>query len=173
VNVVPKSFDNCGEGVDADDFRAVMSQFVTGVTVVTISCADGPHGTTVNAFTSLSLNPPMVLVCLRGDGRSAATLQRSGYFGVSILGHEQLPVGRLFATGGRPSGEAGFADVPHRMGVTGVPLLDGAVAHIECQVSERIIAGDHVVFLGQVLEVATGTAGEPLAFHRGRFLSVA
>lgn len=154
------------------DFRGIMGRFVTGVTVVTVTGQDGPFGITVNAFTSLSLNPPMVLVCLRQDGRSARALHTSEYFGVSILGHGQLPVGRLFATGARPIGEEAFAEVPHRIGISGVPLLDGSIAHLECKVTDRISAGDHVIVLGAVVNIAAGTDVKPLAFHCGKFLSV-
>lgn len=158
---------------DSTQFRAVMSRFVTGVTVVTVRDRIGPHGATVNSFTSLSLDPPMILVCLRGRGRSAAALRRNRAFGVSILGADQEDLGRFFARPDRPSGADAFDPVPHRLGDGGVPLIAGAAAQLECRVAQRIRAGDHVMCIGEVLAVHVDAAVDSLAFHRGRFLSVA
>jgi len=158
---------------DPADFRAVLGRFVTGVTVVTVRDRQGPHGVTVNSFTSLSLDPPMILVCLRRTGRSAATLRRSAHFGVSILGAEQEDLGRFFARADRPSGAGAFDDVPHRAGIDGVPLIQGAAAQLECRVRQRIRAGDHLMYVGEVVGLHVDGAVDSLAFHRGRFLSVA
>jgi len=155
-----------------DEFRAVMGRFITGVTVVTLLAPDGPHGTTVNSFSSVSLDPPMVLICLRRDARTALALENSGHFAVNILAQHQQALGRLFATMSRPSGSAAFADIAHRTGVTGVPLLDGSVAHIECVAAGRLRAGDHTIFMGEVVAVAAHEDIGPLAFHRGKFLAV-
>jgi flavin reductase (DIM6/NTAB) family NADH-FMN oxidoreductase RutF len=160
-------------GVGASEFRTVMGRFVTGVTVVTVRDGQGPHGVTVNSFTSLSLEPPMILVCLRRTGRSAAALRRSEHFGVSILGAEQEPLGRFFARTDRPSGSDAFDRVAHRTGIGGVPLIDGAAAQLECQVRQRIRAGDHLMYVGEVVGLQVDGDVDSLAFHRGRFLSVA
>ena len=161
-----------GRDFSPDEFRAVMGRFITGVTVVTLLGADGPHGTTVNSFSSVSLDPPMVLICLRRDARTARALENSEHFAVNILAQHQLTLGRLFASRSRPSGTAAFADIAHRTGVTGVPLLDGSVAHIECVSAGRLRAGDHTIFMGEVVAVAAPEDTGPLAFHRGQFLAV-
>ncbi len=161
------------EAFNATEFRTVMGRFVTGVTVVTLRDRLGPHGATVNSFTSLSLDPPMILVCLRGRGRSAAALRRSEHFGVSILGADQEELGRFFARSDRPGGADAFARIPHRIGSGGVPLIVGAAAQLECQVRQRIRAGDHVMCVGEVLGVRVDGEVDSLAFHRGRFLAVA
>lgn len=155
------------------EFRNVMGRFVTGVTVVTVHDRQGPHGVTVNSFTSLSLEPPMILVCLRRTGRSAAALRRSARFGVSILGADQEQLGRFFARAERPSGPDAFAQVPHRTGEGGVPLIEGAAAQLECLVRQRIGAGDHLMYVGEVVALQVDGGVNSLAFHRGRFLSVA
>lgn len=160
-------------GVETGEFRSVMGRFVTGVTVVTVLDRTGPHGITVNSFTSLSLDPPMIMVCLRRAGRGAAVLRRSAHFGVSILGAHQEPLGRLFARADRPAGAAAFDDVPHRTGIGGVPLIDGAAAQLECRVHQRIRAGDHLMCLAEVVGLHVDSAVDALAFHRGRFLAVA
>jgi flavin reductase (DIM6/NTAB) family NADH-FMN oxidoreductase RutF len=161
------------DGFGPTEFRNVMGRFVTGVTVVTVRDSDGPHGVTVNSFTSLSLEPPMILVCLRRTGRSAAALRRTAHFGVSILGADQEQLGRFFARADRPSGAGAFDQVPHRAGRGGVPLIDGAAAQLECLVRQRIRAGDHLMYVGEVLGLQVDGAVDSLAFHRGRFLSVA
>lgn len=155
------------------EFRTVMGRFVTGVTVVTVRDRQGPHGVTVNSFTSLSLEPPMIGVCLRRTGRSAATLRRSAHFGVSILGADQEQLGRYFARHDRPSGPDAFEQVPHRTGSGGVPLIEGAAAQLECVVRQRIGAGDHLMYVGEVVGLRVDGDVDSLAFHRGRFLTVA
>lgn len=155
------------------EFRSVMGRFVTGVTVVTVPDLDGPHGVTVNSFTSLSLDPPLIGVCVRRAGRSAAALRRSTHFGVSILGSGQEELGRFFARADRPSGPAAFARVPHRIGLAGLPLIEGAAAQLECLVRQRIRAGDHLMYVGEVVGLRLDGTVDSLAFHRGRFLSVA
>jgi flavin reductase (DIM6/NTAB) family NADH-FMN oxidoreductase RutF len=150
-----------------------MGRFVTGVTVVTVRDRTGPHGVTVNSFTSLSLDPAMIMVCLRRAGRGADLLRRTAHFGVSILGADQEPLGRFFARAGRPAGPGAFDDVPHRSGIDGVPLIEGAAAQLECRVRQRIRAGDHLMYVGEVVGLHVNGAVDSLAFHRGRFLAVA
>ncbi|MFH8366951.1 flavin reductase family protein [Streptomyces sp. NPDC018031] len=161
--------------VDTQRFRHVMGQFLTGVTVVTARGEDGPHGTTVNSFTSLSLEPPLILICLRDGSRTAAVVSAAGAFTVNILGRGQAELGARFATSGRRSGAAAFADVPHRTGATGAPILAGTLGHLDCAVTGTVPAGDHTIFIAEVLDldaVAEPAESHPLAFHRGRFLTV-
>ena len=161
--------------VTPDDrrFRDVFGHFATGVTIITAMDGDEPVGMAANSFTSLSLEPPMILVCLRRTGRSAAAMRRSAHFGVSILGADQEQLGRFFARADRPSGADAFDQVPHRAGRGGVPLIEGAAAQLECLVRQRIRAGDHLMYVGEVVGLQVDGAVDSLAFHRGRFLSVA
>ena len=142
-----------------------MGQFATGVTVVTTRDASGqPLGLTVSAFCSVSLEPPLVLVCI--DHRSEANrgLRESGLFGVSVLGEHQEEVSRRFAAPGADKLEGfAFLDGPH-----GLPLVPGAVAHLECSVRSFHDEGDHAVWVGEVLGAAA-QPGRPLIHHGGGY----
>lgn len=135
--------------VDQDGYRAAMSRFATGVTVVT---APGryPHAMTANAVASVSLDPPILLVCVEQDARLHDPLLAGGRFGVSILGDDQARISDWLATRGRPL--IGQLDqVPTDAGpVLGVPLVRGALASFECEVDAAHPAGDHTVVLGAV-----------------------
>jgi flavin reductase (DIM6/NTAB) family NADH-FMN oxidoreductase RutF len=153
--------------------RQIMSRFVTGVTVVTISGPEGPHGTTVNSFTSVSLDPALVLVCLKNDSSTARLIEQVGSYAINILSHAQQDLGTHFARGDR-YGKAGiFEQISQPSDVTGSPLLDGAVAHIDCRLSDVLPGGDHTIFIGEVVDLAEGADHTPLAFHRGQFLRLA
>jgi flavin reductase (DIM6/NTAB) family NADH-FMN oxidoreductase RutF len=142
-----------------------MGQFATGVTVVTTRDAAGrPLGLTVSAFCSVSLDPPLVLVCI--DHRSDANrgVRESGRFAVSVLGEPQEEVSRRFAAAGAGKLEGfSFLDGP-----LGLPLVPGAVAHVVCRVRSFHDEGDHAVWVGEV-ERTTAHAGAPLVHHAGRY----
>ena len=159
--------------VTSDEFRAIMGRFVTGVTVVTMRDEAGPHGATVNSFTSLSLDPALVLVCLVNQSRSSRIISTSGAFAVNILSNAQQDLGRRFARAGRAQGADAFEGVAYRDGATGSPLLAGSVAQIDCMLSTAVPAGDHTIFIGEVVGLGEGTDHGPLAFHRGQFLPLA
>jgi flavin reductase (DIM6/NTAB) family NADH-FMN oxidoreductase RutF len=138
-----------------------MGRFATGVTVVTTVERDVVHGMTANSFLSVSLRPPLVLVSL-GRCRMNEMLCRTERYGVSILGHDQEHLAAHFAAQ-KPSPVA-----PSFTWENGVPLLDGALAHVVCQVVDSHRAGDHVLWIGQV-EHLHHREGEPLLFYTGRF----
>jgi flavin reductase (DIM6/NTAB) family NADH-FMN oxidoreductase RutF len=141
--------------------------------VVTATGRHGPHGVTVNAFTSLSLDPPMILVCLDATGRSAEILADAGHFAVNILATGQSRVATWFASKQRPAGAAGFLEVPHRRGVTGAPLLTGAAAHLDCVLNRWVPAGDHVIFIGTVVDLSVPRPdAAALAFYQGRMYAI-
>jgi flavin reductase (DIM6/NTAB) family NADH-FMN oxidoreductase RutF len=147
--------------VDPADFRRALCQFAAGVTVVTSRDAQGRSlGLTVTAFASVSLDPPLVLVCV--DHRSEAHIgfRHAGLFGVSILAEGQAEVSRRFAVGGA----AKFKGLEMAKGSTGVPLIPGALAHLECRVSGTHVAGDHTIYVGEVLS-AQARPGRPLLYH--------
>jgi len=151
--------------VDADLFRSVLGRFASGVTVVSARDHAGlDHGMTVSAFASVSLDPPMVLACVDHASSMFAVLMAVEHFGVSILSSSQEPLSRHFAD----TASDRWAGVRAERGATGVPLVIGAVAHLECTVAARHRAGDHTIFVGRVEHAAIG-AGHPLIYYRSGY----
>jgi flavin reductase (DIM6/NTAB) family NADH-FMN oxidoreductase RutF len=147
-----------------------MGSFPTGVTVVTVACDDGNmHGVTVNSFSSVSLNPTLVLVCLDATSRTVGRIARAGVFGISVLSTGQQDIARWFANPERPAGQAMFDGVPVESGVTGCPVLAGAAASFECWQRQSYRAGDHLIVLGEVVALAHRPQLEPLVFHAGTY----
>jgi flavin reductase (DIM6/NTAB) family NADH-FMN oxidoreductase RutF len=145
-------------------FRDVISRFASGVTVITTTAGDSDHGTTASAVSSLSMDPPMLLICLNRTSDTQAAILESGVFGVNILAEDQGHVAYQFAKKGQDK----FAGVGIRRGRTGIPLVEGALAHLECEVEETVTGGTHTVFLARVKDAA-GKEGAPLTYFRGRF----
>lgn len=153
------------EGVGFDAFCELFSGVPTAVTVVTARNGDvGPHGTTVSAFCSLSLSPPLVLVALDRSSDLLALLETQGRFGVNVLAVGQEEVG----TGCARKGPEKLAGVEWRYD-DGLPRIDGSAAWLACEVADLISGGDHVIVVGLVSACDTGD-GEPLVYHRRRFL---
>lgn len=156
--------------VDTTLLRRAFGTFATGVTVVTVG-GEHPHGMTANAFSSVSLDPPLLLVCVDKGALMHEILPAAGGFAVNVLGGDQEQVARHFASRHRPTGIAQFEDVDWRPGGwTGAPLLEDAVARFECRPHSSYEAGDHTIFVGELLSVDTSARQEPLMFHAGRFL---
>ena len=149
------------------EFRQVLGHFATGVTIVTTCDEDGhPKGFTANAFTSLSLNPPMVLICVDQKSQTHPVLQAPGaVFTVNILTQRQEALSRVFAS----KREDKFESVPYRIGLTGAPILDDVLAFLECRVVDRLASGDHTIIVGEVHDLGTNTAGEALLYYRGNY----
>jgi flavin reductase len=148
--------------------REVMSSFATGITVLT-SAGEHCHGMTANAFSSVSLDPPMVLCCIARTAQMHEAILRSRQFGVNVLSAGQEHLARYFASRDRPRGIAQFNAVdwfPGRR--TGAPLLGDALAWLECEVAQVYHGGDHSIFLGTVLDAAR-RPGEALLFFGGGF----
>jgi flavin reductase len=159
--------------VDVSAFRKAMGSFPTGVTVVTVACGDGDmHGVTVNSFSSVSLDPMLVLVCLNETSRAVDQIERAGAFGVSVLSAGQQDISRWFANRHRPAGSAMFDGVPLEPGVTGCPVLAGAAASFECWQRHSYRAGDHLIVLGEVVALVHRPQLEPLIFHAGTYKSL-
>ena len=147
--------------VDPADFRSALGQFAAGVTVVTTRDEQGRSlGLTVTAFAAVSLEPPLVLVCVDHRSETHAGFRHAGLFGVSILAEGQEEVSRRFAGGGAGK----FKGVDLEKGETGVPLIPGALAHLECRVSATHLAGDHTIYVGEVVS-ARVRPGRPLLYH--------
>ncbi|MDN5724992.1 MAG: flavin reductase family protein [Propionibacteriales bacterium] len=152
-----------------DRLRRTMAEFLTGVTVVTTTGLTVPHAMTANAVTSVSLSPPLVLVCVAHRASFHTAVIASGVWAVSMLSAEQSAVARHFATSGRDL-ITQFDQVPTFLGATGAPVLSEANAWLEARTQQVHEAGDHSIVVGEV--VATGvksvTSG-PLAYHRGSY----
>lgn len=147
-----------------DEFREVMAGVCTPVSVVTVLAADGrPHGTTVSAFTSLSMAPPMTLVSLDRGSDLLAIVRVTGRFGINVLGIEQSAVARRFAAKGADK----FTGVPWDLH-TDVPHLSGSGGFLACAVADLVDGGDHVIVLGDVV-AAEATPGRPLTYHSRMF----
>jgi flavin reductase len=157
------------EAFTSKDFRSTVGSFATGVTVVTTRGEEHAYGMTANAFSSVSLDPPLVLVCVIHPSEGAEHIQRNACFAVNILHAEQEPISRYFASRDRPRGRDAFREVSHRLGVSGSPIIDGAVGYLDCRLDATHEAGDHLIFIGEVLEVGFNPDGEPLLFHGGRY----
>ena len=154
--------------IDRDLFRAVMGRFASGITVITARSTDGaPHGMTVSAFSSLSLDPPLVLVCVGTEATMAPLLAEATAFGVNILGDGQEALSRRFA--GKLDDR--FAGIGYTDGLLGAPILDEVLAWMQCRIVARHPAGDHVILVGQV-EQADVRDGKPLLYYRGGYASL-
>jgi flavin reductase len=156
-------------GFTSKDFRATVGSFATGVTVVTTSGEEHAYGMTANAFSSVSLDPPLVLVCVIANSEGSQHIQRNGCFAVNILEAGQEPLSRYFASRDRPRGRDAFRDVSHRIGTSGSPIIDGAVGFLDCRLHADHDAGDHQIFIGEVLELGFQADGQPLLFHGGQY----
>ncbi|MCA0325542.1 MAG: flavin reductase family protein [Proteobacteria bacterium] len=149
----------------AQEFRAALGRFATGVTVVTLRTPEGEHvGLTVNSFSSVSLEPPLVLWSLALRSASLPAFRAASHYAINVLAADQQALAMQFASGGDR-----WADVPWRPGHTGTPLIEGAVARFECTNRSRYDEGDHVIFVGQVEHCDHLDDGAPLLFHGGRF----
>lgn len=151
--------------VAGETFRHVMGHFASGVAVVTgMDGAGNPVGVTASAVTSVSLEPPMLLVCLNSRLYTCDVLGETGHFGVNILASGQDALARRFAHG---RGDR-FSGLRIRQGRLGSPLLDGALARLDCRVVSAAEGGTHRVFFAEVVQAAAGE-GTPLTYYRGRF----
>jgi len=130
-------------------FRNTLAKFCTGVTIITTKNQQGMHGLTVNAFTSVSLDPPLILVCIQKNGLSHSTLCECETFVVNILSIEQKELADRFANPALDSEER-FRDLSFRVSENGVPILVGNLGHLECRVINQFEGGDHTIFVSQV-----------------------
>lgn len=166
--------------VSPEDFRAALGRLASGVVLVTAHDAeDGPRGEdigmTATAFMSVSLEPPLVLVSLRRDSRMDEALSRVDHWAVSVLSESQRQIAGRFAMKGRVSDRLLFEDLPHRRAeVSGAPLVEGALATVECRTEQRMTAGDHNLLIGRVLDASVPSAeGAPLLHFRSRYRGLA
>jgi len=151
-------------GASAETFREACAKFATGVAVATVLAPDGtPHGLTVSSFTAVSIEPPLILVCIDYACAFLAHFRASTHFGVNVLAETQRELSVIFAE--KP--EARFEGVEWYRSASGVPLLQNCLTNLECRVWSIVEAGDHAVFLAEVVE-AESRGGQPLLyFNRG------
>lgn len=153
--------------VNAADFKQALQYWASGVTVVTThSKSHGLLGMTATSFSSVSLQPPQILVCINDSAITAAGIAENQYFGVNILSDEQKTVSNLFSGGA--SEEERFASVAWSEGTHGIPVLEESIATLQCKVVEQVRAGTHWIIIGEVCEVDC-RAGEPLLYYRARY----
>lgn len=150
--------------VDAKMLRNVCGLFVTGVTVITTGTGEQAAATTVNSFTSVSLDPPLVLFCLHKESRLRAVVEETGVYAVNFLAGQQEPLAWKFAG----KGTASVQEVPHHDSATGVPVLSDALAFLSCRLVNAFDGGDHTIFVGEVVELGVPRRNQdPLIFFRG------
>jgi flavin reductase (DIM6/NTAB) family NADH-FMN oxidoreductase RutF len=151
------------------EFRQALGQFATGVTVITAESApDRVHGMTASSFTSVSLNPLMILICVDQSAKLLPLVKKQKRFGVNILKENQRAISEYFAQ------REENAEIEQRLGIRyrwtkdGIPLLDEALAHLTCEVAAAHVAGDHTIFLSEVTSVAVHE-GDPLLYFRAQY----
>lgn len=150
-------------------FRRAMGHFATGITVVTVEREPGKvHGMTANSFTSVSLEPPLVSICVDEESRLLSFLRTQRRFGVSILNDTQQALSEHFATGEQGPDADTRLGIRYRWTESRIPVIEDALAHLACNVVAEYSAGDHTIFLGEVETVVLGE-GQPLLYYRGQY----
>jgi len=158
--------------IHPNTFKKVMSRFASGVTVVTTSYQEKKHGMTVSSFCSVSLNPPLVLVCIAKHLRSHEFIRKSGVFAVNILGADQLDWGMRFA-GLKPEIVDRFAGIADTSVVTCSPILPGALGWVDCKLRHAYEGGDHTIFVGEVVAGGTNEKDDPLLYYNRAWCELA
>ena len=150
---------------DAATYRTVLGHFATGVVIVTAIDGDEPVGMACNSFTSVSLEPPLVLFCAAKSSTTWPRIQAAGKWAANILDDDGEEVCRLFAQKGADR----FAHIAYTPGRTGAPILEDALAYVDCETLVEHDAGDHVIVVGRVVELGHQHGGKPLLFYRGGY----
>jgi flavin reductase (DIM6/NTAB) family NADH-FMN oxidoreductase RutF len=150
--------------IDEAAFKLAMSHFASGVTVVTTEHAGRAYGMTVASFASLSLRPPLVLICIEKSVKTHEAIVGAGKFGVSILSAAQSDISSRFAS----RSEDKFSGIKTNRGELGIPLIAGAITTLECQVRDQLAGGDHTIFVGEVVGAET-REGVPLVYFRSGY----
>lgn len=158
--------------IDKAVFRRVVGSFPSGVTVITTGGEGKFHGMTASAFTSVSLDPTLVLICVDKSAETFRIIQSAGRFIVNILAADQEHLSRSFSSKDSPASH-GLNGIDYRLGELGLPVLDSALAFLECRVTEAYEGGDHEIFIGEVENAGTGDAEDPLIYYRGKYRDLA
>ncbi len=151
-----------------DKFRKVLGSFATGVTIITLKCKDEIHGLTVNAFTSVSLEPPIILICIQKKGNSHACFSAYNRFVVNILSMEQEELAIRFADSDL-LGPDRFNNLSFQSTEQGIPILDGTSGYLECRIVNEFDGGDHTIFFGELENAEEIEGKSPLLFYKSKF----
>ena len=154
--------------VSQADFRKAMSSFATGVTILTVDSGDGVHGMTANAFTSVSLNPRLVLVCVDQRARTHAHLRARKRFGINVLAENQHAISEHYARTSRHDHITDAAGARFDRTKHGTPVLHGALAYLECRLHTAQDAGDHTIFIAEVEDIVL-RKGRPLLYFQSAY----
>ncbi|WP_037839685.1 flavin reductase family protein [Streptomyces sp. NRRL S-1813] len=155
---------------DTATFRAAMGNFPTGVTLLTQGIGDGTIVMTLNSLASVSLDPLLILVSVKKEGRMRPRIRHGGGYAVNVLGEQHLRLSTEFARPDRPEGQQAMARIGAVEGTTGNAVIPSAVAAFECRLDSEYEAGDHVLLIGRVVSVHRATdRARPLVFHQGRY----
>ena len=152
--------------ISIDDYKKVLGSFATGVTIVTSRVGERVHGMTVSAFTEVSLDPPLVLVCADVTSNTQPLIAEGKVFAVNILARDQDDLSTRFAS--KKDEDKRFEGLDYETGETGAPLIAGAVAALDCRVVAAHVAGDHVIYIGEVQDLRVSDR-EPLLYLRGSY----
>lgn len=163
--------DRCVVPVSPEQFRSVLGRWATGVTIVTSRAGERIHGMTVSAFSSVSLDPPLVLVCADKSSDTYRLIAEAGCFAVNILASGQQELSNRFAS--KRDEHRRFDGLETTTAVTGAPLLPGCLAHLDCTLAATHDAGDHVIYVGRVAAVDGDGSQEPLLYFRGGYRQLA
>ena len=144
------------------DLKNAFARRATGVTIVTARAGDRIHGMTVSAFTEVSLDPPLLLICIDRAAKMQALIEAAGAFAVNILARGQEPLAESFAR--KEAEDRRFSDLACETAVTGAPLLAGAIAQLDCRLESAHEAGDHTIYIGEVVDLRVSD-GDPLVFY--------
>jgi flavin reductase (DIM6/NTAB) family NADH-FMN oxidoreductase RutF len=154
--------------LDIAELRQTLGSFATGVAVATtLDAAGNPKGFTANSFTSVSLDPPLVLVCVDRAASCYPAFAGASHFGINILCEAQQHISRTFASKSPDK----FADMPWISGITGSPIFPDSTAWLDCELHDRVEAGDHLIVIGRVLSFGHSPAKRPLGYHRGSYIA--
>ena len=158
--------------LDKDEFRSALGQFATGVTVITTLDDEGqPHSMTANAFSSICLDPPTVMVCVAHGTHTNGYLEKTGRFGVNILKQEQLDLGIYFAK--KPADRTGDVSYHYSAAADQTPVLDDSLVFFGCEVRGTHVYGDHTIYVGEVTEMHRNESNAPLMFFNSRWYNPA
>lgn len=158
--------------ISADDFRSAMRRLAGGISVITAGEGRDISGMTVTSVTSLSVDPPTLIVCVNREASSWPLVKRYGFFGVNILTADQSDIAERFSGKGGLKGADRFVGAQWSAGVSGVPLLADALAAIDCEVEDVIERHSHAIIIGRVLDVTVSTRTAALAYWQGQYVAI-
>jgi len=158
--------------IGPDEFRQVMRHWASGVTVITTRRKGGIHGMTASSFSSVSLKPPLVLVCVDRRNRTHEHVQEQGCFAIHILAEHQQELSRRCAGAHGETGNE-LRDVPYREGRSGAPILEECLAHVECRLVHSYEGGDHTIFVGEIIDSGAHEGARPLLYFDGGYRQLA